>query len=172
MWTQKTNGSHIADFPCVASSRRHDRSRGVTVSTLDPESSDRGSNPREVSFIQTVFFVAPTHRCGACWRRAARFGGKNERGLMWDLTRRALAAKMVPRGLEPRTLRLLAVRSSQLSYETVRHGHDPPPQLRCSTGHSWRAWKTEKVESCSLSLPEDNPMYSEGLSHLCRECPD
>ena len=27
---------------------------------------------------------------------------------------------MVPRGLEPRTLRLLAVRSSQLSYETVR----------------------------------------------------
>ena len=27
-------------------------------------------------------------------------------------------AKMVPRGLEPRTLRLLAVRSNQLSYET------------------------------------------------------
>ena len=26
--------------------------------------------------------------------------------------------KMVPRGLEPRTLRLLAVRSDQLSYET------------------------------------------------------
>ena len=26
---------------------------------------------------------------------------------------------MVPRGLEPRTLRLLAVRSDQLSYETV-----------------------------------------------------
>ena len=26
---------------------------------------------------------------------------------------------MVPRGLEPRTLRLLAVRSNQLSYETV-----------------------------------------------------
>ena len=28
--------------------------------------------------------------------------------------------EMVPRGLEPRTLRLLAVRSSQLSYETLR----------------------------------------------------
>ena len=28
------------------------------------------------------------------------------------------ASSMVPRGLEPRTLRLLAVRSSQLSYET------------------------------------------------------
>ena len=27
--------------------------------------------------------------------------------------------KMVPRGLEPRTLRLLAVRSDQLSYETL-----------------------------------------------------
>ena len=27
--------------------------------------------------------------------------------------------KMVPRGLEPRTLRLLAVRSNQLSYETL-----------------------------------------------------
>ena len=27
--------------------------------------------------------------------------------------------KMVPRGLEPRTLRLLAVRSNQLSYETT-----------------------------------------------------
>ena len=26
--------------------------------------------------------------------------------------------KVVPRGLEPRTLRLLAVRSNQLSYET------------------------------------------------------
>ena len=28
-------------------------------------------------------------------------------------------AKVVPRGLEPRTLRLLAVRSNQLSYETI-----------------------------------------------------
>ena len=55
---------------------------GVTVSTLDSESSDRGSNPREAfqnDIIETV----------------------------------------VPRGLEPRTLRLLAVRSNQLSYETI-----------------------------------------------------
>ena len=38
---------------------------------------------------------------------------------------------MVPRGLEPRTLRLLAVRSNQLSYETLDislHGYVP----RCS----------------------------------------
>ena len=55
---------------------------GVTATTLDSESSDRGSNPREAfqnDIIETV----------------------------------------VPRGLEPRTLRLLAVRSNQLSYETV-----------------------------------------------------
>ena len=32
--------------------------------------------------------------------------------------RGAATEKMVPRGLEPRTLRLLAVRSDQLSYET------------------------------------------------------
>ena len=29
------------------------------------------------------------------------------------------SSKVVPRGLEPRTLRLLAVRSNQLSYETI-----------------------------------------------------
>ena len=51
------------------------------VSTLDSESSDRRSNPREAfqnGIIETV----------------------------------------VPRGLEPRTLQLLAVRSNQLSYES------------------------------------------------------
>ena len=32
---------------------------------------------------------------------------------------RVLPKSMVPRGLEPRTLRLLAVRSNQLSYETL-----------------------------------------------------
>ena len=34
------------------------------------------------------------------------------------LRARACVGKVVPRGLEPRTLRLLAVRSNQLSYET------------------------------------------------------
>ena len=34
-------------------------------------------------------------------------------------TKPMCATQMVPRGLEPRTLRLLAVRSNQLSYETV-----------------------------------------------------
>ena len=34
-------------------------------------------------------------------------------------SRRGDVVKMVPRGLEPRTLLLLAVRSNQLSYETV-----------------------------------------------------
>ncbi len=36
-----------------------------------------------------------------------------------DRLNRAHLQKMVPRGLEPRTLRLLAVRSNQLSYETM-----------------------------------------------------
>ena len=37
---------------------------------------------------------------------------------------------VVPRGLEPRTLRLLAVRSNQLSYETLRwHSKMVPPAL-------------------------------------------
>ena len=37
---------------------------------------------------------------------------------------------MVPRGLEPRTLRLLAVRSNQLSYETsVQHENGFPDKV-------------------------------------------
>ncbi len=35
------------------------------------------------------------------------------------ITVNSLSAKVIPRGLEPRTLRLLAVRSNQLSYETM-----------------------------------------------------
>ena len=37
---------------------------------------------------------------------------------------------MVPRGLEPRTLRLLAVRSNQLSYETLL-SHPPNNVQQC-----------------------------------------
>ena len=62
------------------------RPRGVALSTLDPESSDRGSTPREVSLSHP----------GPSMMREQR---------------------MAPRGLKPRTLQLLAVRSSQLSYE-------------------------------------------------------
>ena len=40
-------------------------------------------------------------------------------GLMKGHTYLEINEKMVPRGLEPRTLRLLAVRSNQLSYETL-----------------------------------------------------
>ena len=36
----------------------------------------------------------------------------------------SMERKVVPRGLEPRTLRLLAVRSNQLSYETHAFLHD------------------------------------------------
>ena len=37
--------------------------------------------------------------------------------------------KLVPRGLEPRTLRLLAIRSNQLSYETI--DFSKPLQYNC-----------------------------------------
>ena len=47
-----THYQHMAKFVAVLQ-----RSRGVTVSTLDPESSDRGSNPRETSCM---------HSCRLC----------------------------------------------------------------------------------------------------------
>ena len=53
---------------------------------------------------------------------------------------------MVPRGLELRTLRLLAVRSSQLSYETSQTSESAGcPQLgRAHRGVRWKAvqWRT------------------------------
>ena len=42
---------------------------------------------------------------------------------------------LVPRGLEPRTLRLLAVRSNQLSYETL-HKKQNLPIIRFDTPES------------------------------------
>ena len=41
----------IGNFGSASGQNPIIRSRGVTVSTLDPESSDRGSNPRETSLL-------------------------------------------------------------------------------------------------------------------------
>jgi hypothetical protein len=60
---------------------------------------------------QTVLRQALAH----VWVRRAlcrRVSGDGEAGAQ-------RVQRMVPRGLEPRTLRLLAVRSNQLSYETL-----------------------------------------------------
>ena len=46
---------------------------------------------------------------------AAMVLGRSQRGGA------TVVQNMVPRGLEPRTLRLLAVRSNQLSYETSEY---------------------------------------------------
>ena len=46
---------------------------------------------------------------------------------------------MVPRGLEPRTLRLLAVRSNQLSYETSCDAFVRRHSLPASLIHRFRA---------------------------------
>ena len=54
---------------------------------------------------------------------------------------------MVPRGLEPRTLRLLAVRSDQLSYETCWQGHQ-----------RWRHCSTDA--RCKLLWPLRMPPWT------------
>ena len=53
--------------------------------------------------------------------------------------------QMVPRGLEPRTLRLLAVRSNQLSYETSDY------RVPRSSSTLWLLTLIVRVVSCSLS---------------------
>ena len=53
----------------------------------------------------------------ACMYQASYMSNMTQ-GLQFKL----LKDKVVPRGLEPRTLRLLAVRSNQLSYETSAYG--------------------------------------------------
>ena len=55
--------------------------------------------------------------------------------------------EMVPRGLEPRTVRLLAVRSSQLSYETS-------VTLR---RNSARSWLTLQIEEADRESPRHTP---------------
>ena len=54
------------------------------------------------------------------WRLLSGSNDVNEKGETFtpETEVKAGAGKVVPRGLEPRTLRLLAVRSNQLSYET------------------------------------------------------
>ena len=52
--------------------------------------------------------------------RALGIGGSGSRGIVSVASKMkpGMPVLLVPRGLEPRTLRLLAVRSDQLSYET------------------------------------------------------
>ena len=53
-------------------------SRGVTVSTLDPESSDRGSNPRETS-CRRIQSVAVRRCVCVCLHKKDFLGGKHRR---------------------------------------------------------------------------------------------
>ena len=66
--------------------------------------------------------VAPNGHHATCCNTVLRITGDGHGkqyvamfGCLWGSFER----KVVPRGLEPRTLRLLAVRSNQLSYETI-----------------------------------------------------
>ena len=72
---------------------------------------------------------------------------------------------MVPRGLEPRTLRLLAVRSNQLSYETL---------VICRARNLLSSWKSGRgifcgVGGCSVLLPR-GPAPPSPLPQKVRSC--
>jgi hypothetical protein len=120
--------------------------RGVTVSTLDSESSDRGSNPREASLRFGFAHQRSSLTCRVSFRETLLLFCK-------ALHARAFVGKVVPRGLEPRTLRLLAVRSNQLSYETSweQFTNDareelPGVQIFCagSCGSVWlQSWRSK-----------------------------
>jgi hypothetical protein len=61
---------------------------------------------------------------------------------------------MLPRGLEPRTLRLLAVRSDQLSYKSQRY----EPRVANSIG--WENERCAKMENLGID-PSASRMLSE-----------
>ena len=71
-----------------------------------------------------------------------------------------LQSTMVPRGLEPRTLRSLAVRSNQLSYETLWGGHDTP----ITSSHAlWRCAHVHgqppcQITACMCHTPRTHPV--------------
>ena len=69
---------------------------------------------------------------------------------------------MVPRGLEPRTLRLLAVRSNQLSYETLTKKH---VRVCLCTKHkhiriALCKWAGSTNERGTPHIPEIGPCWS------------
>ena len=61
---------------------------------------------------------------------------------------------MVPRGLEPRTLRLLAVRSDQLSYETsMQNGLVPALNVREALMNGQTEIQKEPIATVSYLKP-------------------
>ena len=83
--------------------------------------------------------------------------------------------KVVPPGLEPGTLRLLAVRSNQLSYRTSRKGLQPTCRdrspVRRKSSHA--SWATPRA-ILNIVIHEDNHNANmnkgavwKQLKHLC-----
>ena len=82
--------------------------------------------------------------CGVVGVGQQRVVGK-QRGYVdnsWDVVEKPSKSKVVPRGLEPRTLRLLAVRSNQLSYETDAPSDSANFPLEGRTRHQGHGTRT------------------------------
>ena len=84
---------------------------GVTHAHALQQFSIRFQRPCLLRFRDCGQRVECTPECGDADESSVVFAGSWSRSLN--------QSKVVPRGLEPRTLRLLAVRSNQLSYETI-----------------------------------------------------
>ena len=67
---------------------------------------------------------------------------------------------VVPRGLEPRTLRLLAVRSNQLSYET----------LATSAFHLYLETQFRMVKECDCHVKDEHKPNQTQINSWTNEC--
>ena len=81
-----------------------------------------------------------TFRCWAGPEFGSRLTSANQHHIVIATALASFHSIVVPRGLEPRTLRLLAVRSNQLSYETsgnaVRFSHPKKCPSKHKTKHA------------------------------------
>ena len=78
--------------------------------------------------------------------------------------------KVVPRGLEPRTLRLLAVRSDQLSYETDDILFQDDLQFLVECVDFGSCGKMEQVLTSSVIKHSSDPVFGAARFELLQSC--
>ena len=100
------------NYRCGGASQRHGHLRSECCSSIK-----RNGELRTMGRAMRCTAAAgtPLAQGGGCLVRAETVSQRKQSVCVCH-------TKMVPRGLEPRTLRLLAVRSDQLSYETSGEG--------------------------------------------------